>query len=358
MHFPQDSSHIEGYLSILQKRDEKLVSLLRMDKCVDVLINNLDDIIVKYDGFDEYYLREYKEEFISYFRKMDLPTNIPRKHLTHVLMNCHLNVGISLLSSLTYLLRLMTEVNIAEHSSVENNNESSAETISGNPLVKNNDEHSSMNTNENLSMKNNSKPPSSETIGGNSLVKNNSESSSMKNTNESNNHFFLLRDTLIEAINCTRNYRPLMLQLAKSLDINIRELDEADVTFKKLMTVINKYIPKDIIQYWDSFEDDIHQLIGKHQPLYFICNVQDFNTVLGVESPLVKATTFRIHPEVSYKLHAIIVYNSHHFFNAYIDNKWIIRDCIPRCNESRRFDKLSDYIDADCHSIACYIKVH
>jgi len=186
----------------------------------------------------------------------------------------------------------------------------------------------------------------------------NDESSSMKNTNESNNHFFLLRDTLIEAINCTRNYRPLMLQLAKSLDINIRELDEADVTFKKLMTVINKYIPKDIIQYWDSFDDDIHQLIGKHQPLYFICNVQDFNTVLGVESPLVKATTFRIHPEVSYKLHAIIVYNSHHFFNAYIDNKWIIRDCIPRCNESRRFDKLSDYIDADCHSIACYIKVH
>lgn len=316
--FPESFEEIESYLSILDINDKQLSSRIR-DKekfmgthPVVVFSDNFERIVSEYNDKQKEYLVKYKQEFISYFIKLkeiemsDGPTTIPKENLTHIAMNCHLNVVISMLSSLNHLISEMCKIE------------------------------------------------------------------------DSSYNFKLLRDTLIESITCTPDYKNKMIELSGKTGINIRILDEVDCTFKKIMKIVYEKIPKNIIQYWDSFDEfnseeekalDIHQMISKHKPTYYVCNIQEFNTMLGINSPLIYALEFKINEKISYVIHSVIVYNDNHFFIAYHkDGKWIMRDCLSRSQKDKVYDKISDYSGVRVeekghdimknyvHSVACYVK--
>ena len=230
----------------------------------------------------------------------DTLISIPKYNLPHIAMNCHFNVGISLLSSLDLIIEYMQKI--------ENPSED----------------------------------------------------------------FILLGNAIT---NCNLQNS---INITKKLKINILSIDEAEHTFKKLMKVIYEKIPKNIIQYWDASDDfndeidkklTIHQLIHKYQPQYFICNIQDFNTVLDIKSSLIHVRNFNINPlnenqrtKINYNLHAVVVYYNHHFFITYcVGNEWLVRDCIPHKPINILYKNIHDYVGKITernyvHSFACYVK--
>lgn len=206
-----------------------------------------------------------------------------------------------------------------------------------------------------------------------------------------------LCNSLLESIRGQNNQkgRP-RIDLANALNINLSVQDRPDDVIKTLLKTIYKYCSKRDIYYWDTSNDfieedekdyDINKLVAKYKPLYFLCSIGDFNTVMEYESDMLKVREFdvvesvkedtspttetRVHDtqkKCHYKLQSAIAFSFNHYFTLFaVPNGYIVRDDMgPVDGNNHIYSTLTDYncirksqnsIGKDYHHfIACYIK--
>lgn len=149
--------------------------------------------------------------------------------------------------------------------------------------------------------------------------------------------FQMLKQYLINSFSEVDTNPNLLRELMVSMSLNPSTVQEAPDTMKRLLKIIyNNGISKNLVYYWDSTNDfvtdeekklSIHQLVCKYRPLYLLVNVQEFNTVMAIQNPLIEVLSFSIQ-KFLYTLKGVVVRPPGHFYSAFrTDSKhYEIRD--------------------------------
>lgn len=167
----------------------------------------------------------------------------------------------------------------------------------------------------------------------------------------------------------------LILQIMKSLNIDMTILDEADETMKKILRhFYGSNLSKNVLFFWDStdeFNKDecLTSFLSSHKPKYFINRVHDFNSSYDILSTHVNMKSFNVEDKdkniiCSYSLSSFIVFSNNHYITAFIDSNSsnvekeqlvIKNDIAGRYNQiTQPFSSL--FTQQHQHTLACYIK--
>lgn len=167
----------------------------------------------------------------------------------------------------------------------------------------------------------------------------------------------------------------LILQVAKSLNINITVLGEADETMKKILQhFYDSNLSKNFLFFWDSTDEfnkdeNLTSFLSAHKPKYFLCRVHDFNSTYDILSTHINMKSFNVEDKnknvvCSYSLSSFIVFSNNHYTTAFInpnssniENEQLVikNDVVGRYQQiNQPFPSL--FTQQYQHTIACYIK--
>lgn len=156
-----------------------------------------------------------------------------------------------------------------------------------------------------------------------------------------------------------------VMRLMKLVGIDASVMEEADVTMRKLVKVMNDAgMDVKVVSYWDATNEmSLGDMLKTVTPLYLLVNAMDVNTLFDVESRKVYMLEFSVKDDdggcvARYKCVSVIVHMGNHFVTVFIDDgKYRLMD-----DMRGRFDVIDfDGIDAfmgigDAHVVACYMR--
>ena len=302
-----------NFLNILRKH--------KLGKISDALANNyclgdvppLTFVLMHYDNILERIHDKTDSDFIGSFdvianfstkiyQNIYLPYHVPKFNLFHIGSICHLNSCLSILSSLTELIKEINEIIL----------------------------HESMSNSENVCT----------------------------------SSFKILNQYLINSYSQIDLNPNLLFELISVLDINPNEFGEASETMKKILRILySNGIKKSTISFWDStdeFNDSGFSLgtkISRLNPKYLIVNSQDMNTLFDFNTDKIKIKHFDAPNKKGYTLISLVSFYFNHIISAFnIDNDTfkIINDLHDRYYEEI-IDSKTLFTDKGSHALACYL---
>ena len=290
----------------------KLVEALEQNKCIgglpaaSFLYHKRDSILKSItDEKDAEFVKDFDviDNFITATNKIIRgPIHIPEFNMYHFGAICHLNACMSLLSSLTLLVREMNNI-----------------------------------------VRTNNSPASSADFDKFKLI-----------TQYINNSYSRI-DLNLGVIH----------SLLIALNINPYSTEESTETMKSIMKILYaNVIHMSTVFFWDSsdeFYDEPNTTLGNKintiSPIYLIVNAHDMNTLFDYETDKVKIKAFNVQESKRYTLSSLIAYYANHLVSMFSvnDDKFkIINDLNTRYTE--------EYIDSDTlfdddssHVLACYL---
>ena len=303
-----------NFLNILRKH--------KLGKISDALANNyclgnvppLTFVLMHYDNILEHIHDKTDSDFIGSFdvisnfstkiyQNIYLPYHIPKFNLFHVGSICHLNSCLSMLSSLTELIKEINEIILRE----------------------------SMSNSDNICI---------------------------------SKGFKILNQYLINSYSQIDLNPNLLFELISVLDINPNEFEEASETMKKILRILyDNGVKKSTILFWDStneFDNSDFSLgtkISSLNPKYLIVNSQDMNTLFDFNTDKIKIKHFDVPNKKSYTLISLVSFYFNHIISAFnIDNDTfkIINDLHDRYYEET-IDSKTLFTDKGSHVLACYL---
>ena len=180
---------------------------------------------------------------------------------------------------------------------------------------------------------------------------------------------------IIECINALSpvNLDPCNINLIiDKLKINIREIREANETFKSIMKSLYHDISKQEILYWDCADTFIDkedtnlkfgELIDKIKPRILIGNNQDLNVVHDVDNINELISDFETPEGIIYTVFSCILSIGNHFIsvfrkiadNKFIDDEsWVLRDDLNGRFVSKLYDMRSNKLPI---VVCCYVRI-
>ena len=164
----------------------------------------------------------------------------------------------------------------------------------------------------------------------------------------------------------------LILQVAKSLNIDMAILDEAEETMKKILRhFYNSNLSKNVLFFWDSTDEfnndeNLTSFLSIHKPKYFINRVHDFNSTYDITSTHISMKSFNVEDKnknvvCSYSLSAFIIFSNNHYVSAFVDSNVEKRQLVIKNDVAGRYNQIiqpfsSLFTSQYQHIIACYIK--
>lgn len=240
---------------------------------------------------------------IKTYQNIHLPYHIPKFNLFHIGSICHLNSCLSMLSSLTELIKEINEIISCESTSNSNN----------------------------------------------------------VCTSKS---FKILNQYLINSYSQIDLNPNLLFDLISVLKINPNKLEEAPETMKKILRILyDNGIKKSTILFWDSTDEfynsdlSLGDKISYINPKYLIVNSQDMNTLFDFNTDKIKIKHFNVPNKKSYTLISLLSFYFNHIVSAFnIDNNKfkIINDLHDRYHEEI-IDSKTLFTDKGSHVLACYL---
>lgn len=315
-HIPKSnlSTNSIKFLNILCKYGLNNISdALVNDFCIDN-IPALTFIIMHYNNILKHISDNTDIEFIKSFdvisnfstkiyQNIYLPYHVPNFNLFHIGSICHLNSCISMLSSLTELIKNMNEIILCK-------------------------------------------------------------SSPKQNQHEVSESFKILNQYLINSYSQIDLNPNLLFDLISILNVNLNELEEANETMKKIFRILYENgISKSTILFWDSTDEfsNSNELLGTKisnlNPKYLIVNPQDMNTMFDIDTDKIKIKNFDIQNKKHYTLISLISFYSNHLVAIFdIGNNMfkVIDDLNDRYHEEI-IDSKTLFTDNGSHVLACYL---
>lgn len=186
----------------------------------------------------------------------------------------------------------------------------------------------------------------------------------------------------------------LLPQILMSLNISFSKADEATETMKKMLKLFYfSGLPKSTLYYWDT-ADEFHNSsnaqtlsakLEELKPLYFMCNVHDFNSIYNIDSKHVELQSFDVvhdpripsnevlnstdervrkinpKPVLSYQLICYTIYSNGHYVSAFVkgnpnDETLVIKNDLSNRyinEETKNGNTFKPYQE---HTLACYLR--
>lgn len=307
------STHAINFLNILHRH--------KLNKISDALVNNsclgnvpaLTYVLMHYDDILSHIHDKTDVDFIKSFdiitnfstkiyQNINLPYHIPKFNLFHIGSICHLNSCLSILSSLTELIKEMNEIILRE--------------------------------------------------------------SKLNNSICISKSFKILNQYLINSYSQIDLNPNLIFELISILNINPNELEEASETMKKILRILYENgIKKSTILFWDStneFEnsdDPLGTKISRLNPKYLIVNSQDMNTLFDLNTDKVKIRHFDIPNKKSYTLISLASFYLNHIVAAFNigNNMFKIIDDLHDRYQEKIIDSETLFTERGSHVLACYL---
>lgn len=307
------STHAINFLNILRRHKlSKISNALANNSCLGNM-PALTFVLMYYDNILERIHDKTDVDFIKSFdvisnfstkiyQNINLPYHIPKFNLFHIGSICHLNSCLSILSSLTELIKEMNEIILHE------------------PKL-----------NNNICV---------------------------------SKSFKILNQYLINSYSQIDLNPNLLFELISILDINPDELEEASETMKKILRILYEGgIKKSTILFWDSTdefensEDSLGTKISRLNPKYLIVNSQDMNTLFDFDTDKVKIRHFDIPNKNGYTLISLASFYLNHIVAAFNigNNTFKIIDDLHDRYQEEIIDSETLFTDQGSHVLACYL---
>lgn len=158
-----------------------------------------------------------------------------------------------------------------------------------------------------------------------------------------------------------------VLRLMKLIGINVHEMEEADVTMRKLVNVVNDAgMDTKVVSYWDATNEmSLGDVLKTVTPLYLLANAMDVNTLFDVESKKVYMLEFSVKDDegecaAKYRCVSVIVHVGNHFVTVFIDDEdgYRLMDDMRGRFDVIDFDGMDTFMGiGDAHVVACYMRV-
>ncbi len=186
----------------------------------------------------------------------------------------------------------------------------------------------------------------------------------------------------------------LIPQILMSLNISMAKTEEAAETMKKILRVLYiSGLPKSTLFYWDATDEfdkpkesqSLSAKLEEIEPLYFMCNVHDFNSIYNIDSNHIYLQSFDVindpripeneilnsedekvkiinpKPVVSYKLLCFAIFSNGHYVSAFVkgnleDETLVIKNDLSNRyinEETKNGNVFKPYQE---HTIACYLR--
>lgn len=315
-HVPKKVFSVDAinFLNILRKHKlGKISNALANNYCLNN-VPPLTFVLMHYNNILGHIHNKTDSDFIKSFdiisnfstktyQNIYLPYHIPKFNLFHIGSICHLNSCLSILSSLTELIKEINEIVLRE--SIPN---------SSNVCI--------------------------------------------------SKGFKILNQYLINSYSQIDLNPNLLFELISVLNINPNELGEASETMKKILRVLYENgIKKSTILFWDSTDEfydsdlSLGAKISHLNPKYLIVNSQDMNTLFDLNTDKIKIKHFNVPDKKGYALISLASFYSNHIVSVFnIDNNTfkIINDLHDRYHEET-IDSKTLFTDKGSHVLACYL---
>lgn len=155
-------------------------------------------------------------------------------------------------------------------------------------------------------------------------------------------------------------------RLMKLIDIDVDKMEEADVTMRKLVSVMNDTgMDQNIVSYWDATNEImLGDMLKTVTPLYLLANAMDVNTLFDVKSKKVYMLEFSVKGDdgekiAKYRCVSVIVHIGNHFVTVFVDNgeRYRLMDDMRGRFDVVDFDGMEMFMKiGDAHVVVCYMR--